>query len=321
MAAVTVLVPAYRPNHRFVATLASLAAQTHGELKVHVSLDHAPDHVMPALPPVGDLDLVMTRQPQRLGWVGNVNALLESVATPYFMILSHDDCLTPGYIAGAVAVLESRPDVIVAHGDVRFHGVRDGEIGHSADIRGERLTRVRELLSRGINLALGWRGVARASAIGRGLKLRTRRSHGLFSNHLWEIELLLYGESAAVSGVYCDKYTDNTGLSRSHHRLDADEKSSSLADNIASLVDMVVSNGLDPHEQEEVVSGYLDWILSLQGYWDVVSDDGASSAMPFGSVRSRVARFASRIALNVAATELPPAILDPPTEGAGASRD
>src|SRR5687767_13896339 len=118
MAAVTVLVPAFRPNHRFVATLASLAAQTHPEVVAHVSLDHAPGHVVPPLPPLGHLNLVVTRRPQRLGWVGNVNALLELVSTPYFMILGHDACVTADYIARAVELLSRREDVIVAHGGV-----------------------------------------------------------------------------------------------------------------------------------------------------------------------------------------------------------
>src|SRR3972149_6817069 len=86
---VTVLVPAYRPGPQFVACLNSLAAQTHPRIKVQVSLDHAPDHVMPELPTIPHL--VLHHQSARLGWVGNVNWLLRHVHTPYFMVGGHDD--------------------------------------------------------------------------------------------------------------------------------------------------------------------------------------------------------------------------------------
>src|SRR5262245_60906913 len=94
--AVTVIIPTYRPDERFVRTLESIRAQTHPAVFVNVSVDPVPDHVMPELPRMPRLNVI--RQPSRRGWVGNTNALLATVRTPLFLAISHDDTLTPGYI-------------------------------------------------------------------------------------------------------------------------------------------------------------------------------------------------------------------------------
>jgi hypothetical protein len=312
MSCVTVLIPAYKPTERFAATMASLAAQRHRELVVHVSLDHCDDQACPTLPDMGRVDVTVTKQPRRLGWVANVNALLATVETPYFMVLSHDDCLTPCYIERAVDILVRRPHAVAAHGGIRWHGIRDGEIGQQADIVGSPIERVRQCIARGPHLALGWRGVARADALCRGLRLRTRRSDGLFANHLWEIELLLQGDTAAIDDAYYDKYTDPTGLSRTYCGMTVEQKSMSLADNVAALVEMVGAYPLGPPEQEEIVTAYLQWLLELQGNWNVLSDERSLDDMTYASVRPALARFAARIAMNATLAPLQPGVVDPP---------
>jgi hypothetical protein len=314
MLSVTVIIPAYKPNFRFTATLESLAAQTSRDFCVIVSLDQSDNEELPPIPSMNGVSLSWIRQPTRLGWVGNVNCLLKAVTTPYFMVLSHDDCISPTYIEKALAVLAARQDVIVAHGEVRYFGVRDGEVGTSGNIEGDRVRRAIECLVRGSHLTLGWRGVTRSDAIRNGLRLRTRQSDGLFSNHLWEIELLLQGASVAVDGIHYAKYTDATGLSRTYHRFSADQRSRSLADNVAALVEMVGDYGLSAAEQEEIVSRYMEWILSLQGHWDVVSEDGNSNAAKYIDIRPALARFAAKIAVSVATDTVAPLPIDPPDQ-------
>jgi glycosyltransferase involved in cell wall biosynthesis len=312
MSWVTVLVPAYKPGKRFTATMASLAAQTHRELMVHVSLDHGDDRGLPPLPEMGRVDVTITRQPRRLGWVGNVNTLVAEVKTPYFMVIAHDDCITPCYIEKAIALLAERPATVAAHGVIRWHGIRDGEVGQVADNVGEPIERVLKCIERGPHLALGWRGVVRTDAIERGLRLRTRRSDGLFSNHLWEVELLLQGDTAAIDDVFYDKYTDPMGLSRTYHQMTVDQKSMSLADNVAALAEMVATYPLNLSEQEEIVAAYVRWLLDLQGNWNVLSGENNVDGMPYSSVKPALARFAARIGLNATMPPLEPTIVEPP---------
>lgn len=291
---VTVLVPAYRPDERLTRTLESLAAQTHRRVRVHVSVDHAPDHVLPPLPDLRKLSVV--HQPQRLGWVGNVNALLATVRTPFFCIVAHDDALTAGYLAKAVQALVRSPEAVVAHGAVRHFGVRDGEIARTDDLRGDAAQRVLEFIRRGPHRAeLGWRGVIRSSVLERGFRLRARKSDGQFSNTLWALELLLHGESRAFSNQFYDKFTADDGLSRVFHQRSADERSVMLADNVACLADALSSADLTPEQREEITAGYVQWLLSLPR-WGIV--EGAPDKVTYQDVRPAVSRFVARTLLH-----------------------
>ncbi len=288
---VTVLIPAYRPAAPFASTLQSLAEQTHPRMRVLISLDHAPDQALPELPALEDLTL--QQQPSRLGWVGNVNWLLGQVETPYFLILGHDDCLSPAFIEATVSALRQRPEAIVAHGQTRHSGVREGEVAGTGPIRGDRLDRVLEFIRRKPHTAeMGWRGVTRSSAIAAGLRLRTRRSDGMFSNTLWALELLCHGESIEVADVYYDKYTHAThGLSRDYHNRTRQQKTAMLADNLACLLDVLREAGFAEAEQEHVVAEYAEWLLGLRGHWNVVGDQPDSDSVAYSEARPALARF------------------------------
>jgi len=304
---VTVLVPAYRPTERFSGLLRSMAAQTHPRVIVRVSLDHAPGAGLPEIPPMGRTELEIVEQPERRGWVGNVNRLFATVTTPYFVFISHDDQLTPTYIAEAVAALEAAPDAVSAHGGVRFHGIHDGAQMTGGSIRGTRLERVRTALERGPHIAgLHQRGVFRSAPLHAGVHLRTGRSDGQFSNDLWALEMLLFGETIAIDGIWYDKYTDPGGLSRVFHARTTDEKSQMLADNLGCLVTMLRERALPVEDQEWIVSGYAAWLLGLQGNWNVVADEPNSDALPYREVRAALARFIARSHLSAAHAEQEP---------------
>lgn len=267
--AVTVLIPAYRPDERFTRALASLAAQDHPSVRVVVSLDHAPDHRRPPLPPIEHLQV--HEQAARLGWVGNVNWLLSQIRTPYFMVLAHDDALSPTFLSRAVSALQGDPLAVVAHGQTCHEGVREGEVAATDSIRGSPVERVLEFLRRGPHLAeMAWRGVARASLVDRGLHLRTRRSDGQFSNTLWVLEQLLHGDSLAVPDIEYRKVTNpDLGLSRDFHRRDPAQRRLMLADNLACVVDVLRSAGVGEPERSRILAGYAQWMLGLGGPWRI----------------------------------------------------
>ncbi len=53
----------------------------------------------------------MIRQPVRLGWIGNANALLRAAAGDYVFFAFHDDPLQPDYVERLVDALERAPEV------------------------------------------------------------------------------------------------------------------------------------------------------------------------------------------------------------------
>jgi len=298
--AVTVIIPAYRPDHRFVRTLASLQAQTHPALWVNVSVDPAPGHAMPALPDIPRLTII--EQPIRRGWVGNTNALLPTVKTPLFLALSHDDTLTPEYLEKCVPALLADPEAMVAHGGYRQHGIGPRELSTSS-INGPRRERIKTFIDRQPHLAeLGWRGVVRSELIARGLRLRTRRSDGHLSNTLWALELLFHGTSIDVPGVFYDRHVEADGLSREFHRRTLAERSVMLADNAACVLDAVNEARLPPDEAELAVVGWMSWLLDLQGNWNVLADELRSDQRTFSELHSAIARFVANVALSLTAS-------------------
>ncbi len=296
---VSVLVPSYRPETSTVACLESLAAQTHPRVQVLLSLDHAPNHHPPEFP--AQKDLQVYQQPKRLGWVGNVNWLLRQVRTPYFMILSHDDRLSPTFISEVVAALQKDPSLIVAHGATHHFGIREGEVAFTPDIRGERMERLLDFLGRRPERAeMGWRGAVRSEAIKAGLHLRSRRSDGMFSNTLWVLELLTHGASAGIEGIHYDKFTDPVlGLSRDYHRRSRAEKSAMLADNLACLVDIVKSAGFTEQEQQILISRYAAWLLSFKGTWDVLGDTPGTNRETIQTILPAVTEFMANTLLSM----------------------
>jgi len=297
--AVTVLVPAYRSSPRFTGMLASMAAQEHRHLIVRVSIDHAPDAELPHIPPMEHVELQLVPQTHRLGWVGNVNFLLGTVATPYFMLVPHDDQLSAEYIRTAVETLEHHPTAVAAHGGLRFHGIRDGQVHLEASIMGSRLDRVRTYLERGPHLAgLPQRGVIRSEPLMDGVRYRTSRSDGQFANDLWMLEVLLYGETLSIDGIWYDKYTDPGGLSRVFHARSVDEKSEMLADSLGCLTAMVREHAFSASDQDWIISRYAEWLLGLQGAWNVVSDATDSDGESYRTIRPALSRFIARSLLS-----------------------
>ncbi len=302
---VTVIVPAYRPD-RIVDTIGTLAQQDFKAFKVRIGYDHAPDYTPPDVSFDG-LDIEIVKHPQRMGWVGNVNTLLASVDTPYFLILAHDDGLSPDFLGIAVRALEDNPCAVVAHGETEHRGtVRVGEIAKTGSICGTPFKRVLEFIRRGPHTAeLGWRGLIRRAALPHKPQLRTRRSDGQFSNTLFALEQLIYGNSISIEGIRYIKNTGPTGLSRDLVGRPTNEKSVMLADNLACLA-IALREAEDRFclaESETILTEYALWLLSLQGTWNVLADERDSSRRRLRDVRPQVAGFVARALLSSLADE------------------
>ena len=295
--AVTIVIPAYRSDERLVRTLHSVAAQTFPPAVVELSFDAAPGYVPPPLPHVPGLRV--RHQPVQLGWVAHVNRLIEQVSTPYFLMLAHDDSITPRYLRAAVDALQNDPRAVVAHGAVRNHGLRT-DICATDSIRGEPVERVREFLRRRPTAAeLGWRGVTRSGAIAAGVHLRTRRSDGQFSNTLWSLELLLLGDAISLEGEYYEKFTDSDGLSRIYHGRNLEERSKMLSDTVANVATLLTDHGVTGPEREELVRMWAEWVLTLGGNWNALTDGPVSDARSLKELRPAIARFIADLAASM----------------------
>lgn len=120
---VTVCIPAYRSEAFIGSTLQSVLAQTYRDFIVEVAIEPPATETFIACEPfLRDDRFRISINPTVLGWAGNINHLLQRVATPYFLILSHDDLIAPDYIATLLDELIRRPKASVAYSDIDCFG-------------------------------------------------------------------------------------------------------------------------------------------------------------------------------------------------------
>jgi hypothetical protein len=123
---VTVAVPVYCGELFIEETLHSLQKQTHRDIEVIISLDGA-DPLAEALldPFLQDSRFRLVVQPQRLGWVDNLNWLMTQVETPYWCYLPQDDLLDPRYVELLIAHADDSPEAAVVYCDIQAFGLLD----------------------------------------------------------------------------------------------------------------------------------------------------------------------------------------------------
>ncbi len=128
MTEVTVCIPAWQAEAFVAETLRSALQQTRPPARVVVSVDRGEDataEVCRTLAADSPVPVTVVEQPDRLGWVGNVNAALDLVDTERFAILFHDDVLAPTYLQALHDVHAAQPATVCAYTDQQRRGLDD----------------------------------------------------------------------------------------------------------------------------------------------------------------------------------------------------
>ena len=225
MPSVSVLVPAYQAQAFISETLNSLSNQVFRDFQVLVSIDKSDD----------DTKLITknwsqnhknipTRifcQTHRLGWVKNVNFLLEKCKTKYFMIMPHDDILDKTYLQKMAQCLKDNPQACTAFSDIicfKSKGLLKSRLVRKVyekieppsvivtegSIIGKRFERILEFLTNHFN-ALPFRGLVNREVISDLLLIPENDSHSLGSASVWALQMALKGELIRVPEVLYHK--------------------------------------------------------------------------------------------------------------------
>jgi hypothetical protein len=215
---VTVLVPVYDAAAVVGQTLDSILAQNVPGLRVIVSVDAGHDDSVAACRTHAGADprVTLVVQPARLGWVGNVNALIARVETPYFCIAPHDDLLEPGYLSAALAEMCAHPEAACVYGDLRTFGRRRLQLTQPP-VLGSRLDRlVTVLLDH--HAAIAFRGLVRLGDPARPPLLPTGLRGDFAADTVWMVELAARGELRRVPVIGCAKrlWPRRAGVSSVH---------------------------------------------------------------------------------------------------------
>lgn len=116
---------------RFVAeAIRWMLPQTHRDLRLMISVDGDDRASAAACEPfLADPRVRMTVQPERLGWIGSMDWLIERCDGDLFTHRQQDDLVEPTYLERLIEALADEPDAAGAYADLRwFEGRSDAVV-------------------------------------------------------------------------------------------------------------------------------------------------------------------------------------------------
>jgi len=199
MAEITVCIPAYSSEKSIAKTLQSVQRQTFSNFVVEIGLEPSDDSYKThnvCEKYLADSRFNLRVNPEVLGWAQNISNLLQTVNTPYFIILPHDDILHPEYLCILYETIKEQPHVSVAYADMFFIGQGRGEKFLAVD--NDNLSgRLLSFFLAGAE-AVPWRGVTRKKVLSDGATF----SHNKYSSFAveceWALHLIQQGEAYRV---------------------------------------------------------------------------------------------------------------------------
>jgi Glycosyl transferase family 2 len=135
---VTVCIPTFQAESFIDRTLQCARDQSYAAQRVVVSIDQSDDGTEEICRTHARADdrIEVHVHGARLGWVGNVNFLLDSVRSEFAFIYFHDDEIEPTYTESLVAALRRRPDAVSAHCDVVLYGTGSEKLRRGSNYDG-----------------------------------------------------------------------------------------------------------------------------------------------------------------------------------------
>ncbi|WP_157764675.1 glycosyltransferase family 2 protein [Rhodobacter sp. CZR27] len=166
---VSVCIPAYRAGAFIAETVASVLDQSRADLRLIVAVDPAEDDpsdtTLAALEPFrADPRVDIGVNARRLGWAGNIAALLQRVRTDWYAVLPHDDLWHRDYLAKLLPPLVAAPDAVVSYADMTRFGAATGGRSVVLPPGEDRARHLLRFLLQGAE-AMPWRGVTRRSSL------------------------------------------------------------------------------------------------------------------------------------------------------------
>jgi glycosyltransferase involved in cell wall biosynthesis len=191
---VTIGIPAYNSARFLEAAVESALTQDYPNIRLVISVDLSTDgtaDIAHGLAAKHNIEVHV--QPKRLGWIGNSNAVLNLMTSPYGMILPHDDMLRQTYVTRCMEALKANDAASVACSDLRI--VDQEVVLGQIEFRGDRVDRAILCITDGFT-AVNYRGVIRFD------KLRRRTipvtASGYAADAVWMLRMALAGEVIRV---------------------------------------------------------------------------------------------------------------------------
>lgn len=242
---VTVCITAYKSGRMIEPTLRSVRSQSYADFRVLISIDGPHEETEAVCRAETDARFEVIVQPSRLGWVGNTNALLDRVATPFFFILPHDDLLGRRYIEALRQELIAHPAAVNAYSDVELFGAAR-RVKTRPGFDGDFLSRLGAFLNPRSTSWIPWRGLTRSSVLGTGLRMRDNRYAGYASHDNYILGLLCLGPLRRVAETlyYHRDRTDEDSVRTDFKSRPLEERYAARLEHALQCMETVSSVGL-----------------------------------------------------------------------------
>jgi len=223
---VVALLPAWNAERFITPVLDSWANQTYPNLQVLISDDASTDRTAEICADFAarHANFELLRQPRRLGWVGNTNALLQQADGAYFMFAAHDDIPMATYVARLLGLLEDNPQAVLSFSDLQWRLAIDRSTSRNVHVYRD-LDGVSDRLERGLRAArragippshlvtVAYRGLFRAGSARQIGGLRRHMAGEYGADWPWLLHLSLLGEFVRIPEALIEKVYRPTNLS------------------------------------------------------------------------------------------------------------
>ena len=209
---VYVAMPVYRGTAFVAEALRSVLEQTHRAIRVMISVDgNDAESAVACEPFLTDERVRMVVHERRLGWVANMNWLIDACDGNYFCYWQQDDHCATDYLEKLLAALARHPDAAAAYSDLRWFGGALDEVTLDSNVG---LTQQRILSQIETLHWLPLRALVTVDALRRVGLIRGLEGTIVFSDYLWVLRLAVAGDLIRVPEVLYFKHAHEASASR-----------------------------------------------------------------------------------------------------------
>jgi glycosyltransferase involved in cell wall biosynthesis len=196
---VTIGVPVYRGKLFLEESLNSILNQTYEDFAAIISVDE-PDPESEAICSrfLKDSRFRMVIQPQRLGWMGNMNWLMSQVQTEFWHLQEQDDVIDPRFLEVLVEYARANPTVATVYSDIRLFGQQDVSIVQQSLIGSPFLRQMTLLHER--HQGVGLVGLSRAEAVRATGGIPGNEVENFLAETAWMAGMARWGELHRLPG-------------------------------------------------------------------------------------------------------------------------